>query len=146
METLEIRHVRKLLILPVTSITIIIIASIAYIFLSEKFKNNNTVKLISIAGIVLPVYFLYNSWQLIIKNKPALVFHKQAIEINRRKGYVIFNWTEINYWKIEKIEDEGSFLFIENGEQKEKVSLNWLEKPPEEIETLMQLYIKSRAR
>jgi hypothetical protein len=140
METLEIKYVRKLLIPLVTVMTIIIISSAAYTLFWEHFKNNNTGKYLSLAATAFAAYILYGSWRLILANKPALVFHENFLEISRGKNPLIFNWSEIAYWKIEKIDDNGNFLFIEKADQKEKISLNWLEKPPEEIEKLMRIY------
>lgn len=140
MESLEIRYIRKLLIPLVTLMTIIIISSAAYTLFWEHFKNNNTGKYLSLAGTAFAAYILFGSWRLILANKPALVFHEHFPEVSRKKSPLIIKWSEITYWKIEKVEDNGHFLFIETPYQKEKVSLNWLEKPPNEIETLMRNY------
>lgn len=73
MQTVEIRHSRKLLIPILVLTTLIIVASLACIFLSDKYKNDNIGKAISIGGIILAIYFLFSSWQLIFKKKPALI-------------------------------------------------------------------------
>lgn len=53
---------------------------------------------------------------------------------------MIFFWSDIIFWRIEKVDDNGHCLTLETSKCKEKISLNWLEKPPQEIERLIRLY------
>ncbi|MBX3256198.1 MAG: hypothetical protein KF862_18820 [Chitinophagaceae bacterium] len=121
----------------------ILIGTTAYIFLSDEYKNNNTAKMVNIAGFALFAYFLFGSWRTLLNKDPVLVFTDNEFIIYKKGKPFSFSWREITNWKIEKPEDNGGYsLTIETGTHKENISLNWLEKPPQEIERLMNVYSK----
>lgn len=141
--TIEIRYIRKFLVPFLIFATIFLIIINIYVFFSDEYENNNTAKIMNTAGFVLGVYLLFGSWRTVLNKKPVLVFTDTELKIFRKNIPTCLLWNKITSWKIEKLEDSrGYMLSIETDKCKEKISLNWLDKPPQEIEKLMAKYIK----
>lgn len=73
-----------------------------------------------------------------------MIFSKSEIEINEKGKPVSFLWLQIIDWKIEKDQESNThYLTIQTVDQKKKINISWLDKTPEEIEELLQMYKKS---
>lgn len=146
MQTIEVRYVKKLLLPLLLFATIFVLGiNIYLLFFSAEYKDNKMVQIIQLAGFILFVYFLFGTWKKILSKKPILVFTDKELKFQENKDFVCISWNEITYWRVEKAEsDSGYQLLIETATRKKKTSLNWLNKPPQEIERLMKIYSKSQ--
>jgi len=143
METIEIRQNKKTLIPMLVILTIALFGIIYYIFLSRKFNNNNTIKLLYVFLSASLIYAIYVPTRKFIKNEPVLKFSKTELEINEKGKLVSLLWLQVIDWRIEKETDGGThYLIIETADRTHKLNISWLDKKPSEIEGLLQLYKK----
>lgn len=143
METVEIRQNKKTLIPMLVVLALALFGMSYYIFLSGKFDNNNTMKLVYVFLTALLIYAIYIPARKFIKNEPVLKFNTTEIEINEKGKPTLLLWLQVVDWKIEKDEDGGTqYLIIETTDRKHKINVSWLDKRPSEIEELLQTFKK----
>lgn len=116
-----------------------IIAFSVYFLSSKKFVANTTLKLLSIAMIVIFVYSFYRFFKKINTDEPVMVLTGRAIELSSKNGPVIIPWDDIESFDIETDDGNQSLVLITKT-GKEKVRLNWLTKSPKQIEELINEY------
>lgn len=141
MESIEIRQNKKTLIPMLAVLVLALFGMTYYIFLSGRFDNNGTMKLLYVFLTASLIYTIYIPTRKFIKNEPVLKFSNAGLEINEKGKPVSLLWAQVIDWSIEKEEDGGAhYLLIETGENNRKINISWLDKRPQEIEGLMQAY------
>ena len=139
MKTVEIRYIRKALIIITILLTALFFAINYFVFFSGKDENSGYVKLIEIAGMPVLAYTIYVLIKRIRNNKPVLVLTEHFLEIDQKGKPIILSWIEIKSFVI-KNNDDGYHLILTTSQDEKKVQLNWLEKSPAQIESLMNTY------
>ena len=141
MEPVEIRQNKKTLIPMLVVLAVALFGMTWYVFLSGRFDNNSTMKLLYVFLTASLIYTLYIPTRKFIKNEPVLKFSHTGLEVNERGRPVSLLWSQVTGWRMEKEEDGGThYLIIDTTEKSRKVNLSWLDKRPVEIEALMQAY------
>lgn len=114
-----------------------------YIYFSGKFDHNNIMKILYLVLNVSVAYTIYVPAKKFFKNEPVLTFSKSEIEIHEKGKPESLLWLQVINWRVEKEKDGNThFLIIETADKKYKINISWLEKPPNEIEELLQTYNK----
>jgi len=143
METVEIRQNKKTLIPMLVILILALLGMTYYIFLSGKFDNNSTMKLLYVFLTASLIYAIYIPTKKLIKNEPVLKFSNTELEINEKAKSISLLWEQVIDWSIEKEEDGGThYLIIETAEGKRKINISWLDKSPSKIEEIFQTYKK----
>jgi uncharacterized membrane protein len=143
METIEIRQNKKTLIPMLIVVAVGLLGMVYYVYISGRFENNITMKMVYVFLTALLVYKIYNPTKKLIKNEPVLTLSKSEIKINDVGKPISFLWMQVVDWKIEKEKDGGTqYLIIETAEHNKKINISWLDKRPVEIEELIRTYKK----
>jgi hypothetical protein len=145
METIEIRQNKKLVIPFLAIAILIIIASTCYIFFSSQFVDRIYFKILSIVLNVFLIIGLYHNFKKAIKGEPILTFDSNGIKINDTIQPIMFPWSQIIYWSIDKDNDGPTeYLIIKSHEKSKKVNISWLDKRPKDIEEIVTNYMKNK--
>ncbi len=140
MQGVEIRYRKRTLLPALILMSIAAIVISYYIFLSGKYDGGTIWKLVYVllmAGLAATVY---RHARKIYSNEPVLIFSTTEFTINEPGVKVSLLWPQILFWKIEK-EDNTSYLYVDTADEKRKVNISWLDKTPEEIESLMSDFL-----
>jgi hypothetical protein len=117
-------------------ITLLLGGGIFYSFYTQALDRSIAVP-ISIAVFIVFGRSLLPTFRRLLNNSIILSLDFISITINDRHKPVTIDWADVTEWKIEK--DNNNYLLIVNTPNlKKKVDLQWLEKTPPEIETLIK--------
>lgn len=141
MQPIEIR-INKWKWIPMITFLLTGLTVMFYItFFSGKFDDNTLLKVVTVGLIAWLGYWLYFPVRQMINNEPVLILNKSEITINRKGKPVVYLWSQIQGWHLEKDkENSNRYLILETTEGKKSVSITWLEKSPAEIEELIGEY------
>ncbi|KYP13541.1 hypothetical protein [Flavihumibacter sp. CACIAM 22H1] len=141
MNSIEIRNNRKLVISLLIVLAISSFGMTYYIFFSASSNTNIVIKLIYFILNAFLIKTIYGQANVVIKDKPVLIFSKSEIEIYQNGKYVSFLWSLVVNCKVEKEADGVThYLTIETAGEKIVINISWLEKSPVEIEKLLNMY------
>jgi hypothetical protein len=144
METVEIRQNKKILIPMLVILSLALVGTFYYIFLSGKFDHGNIIKLIYVLLTASLGYAIYVPTRKFIKNEPVLKLSKSEIELNEKGKPVSFLWIQVIGWKIEKDTDSSThYLVVQTTDTKKKINISWLDRKPAEIEELLIAFSKA---
>jgi hypothetical protein len=141
MEIVEIKMLKKPMMIIIAVMILAMIATVYFIFFSGKIEDGSYLKYIYIPLTATFVYQMYHAIKKLQSNEPILRFTKDFIEINDKNKPVTYSWFQIKNWKIET-DDSTPYLILETNEGTKKVGLVLLEKNPTQIEALMKEYKK----
>lgn len=142
METLEIRQNKKTLIPMICLLTAALFGMTYYIYFSGKFDNNSNMKILYIFLTGSLLYAIYIPVRKLIKDEPVLTFSKNSLLVSEKFKPILFIWTDITSWNIEK-DESTHYLNIKTANKNKRINISWLEKQPEEIEELINKYEKT---
>lgn len=87
------------------------------------------------------MYTFYSKFIKIIKNEPVLIFTNEFIELIENSKSTVFTWKEIKSAIIEN-DDSNFYLKITTEKMTKKISINFLDKSPEQIKLFIQNFKK----
>lgn len=143
METIEIRQNKKKLIPMFVMLAAALTGMTYYIYFSGTFEVENTITILYILCTALLIYTIYIPTKKLFKNEPVLTFSKYELEINDKGKPVSLLWQQVMDWRIEKESDgDTRYLIVVTTDRERKINISWLDKKPDEIEELLQIYRK----
>ena len=141
MNKVEIKQRKKMVLSFLLVGTVIIISSGFGIFFSESFKDKTIIKISFLIGIMFFCYSIYSPVKRLIKNRPVIVFDTDSIILNENK-FVTIKKEEIQDISVRYVDETGYFLNIQTNETIHETNISWLDKTPDEIKELINMYGK----
>lgn len=90
---------------------------------------------------------IYKLTRKVLSDTPILILSKFGLVIHDRRKQESFHWVQVLDWKVEKDEDGPTYyLKLQTTESNRKINISWLDKRPEEIESLLQVFTSSQHR
>lgn len=139
---IEIRHRKSSFYFTMIFFPVLVIAFGYYVFFSGSSQVTSNTKLIFYVSLTYSIYQVYTALKNYKANRPVLIISDFSIELFGDYKSNLFLWQDINRWKID-YEDGGRKLFIETHNIKTSVSLEYLDKTPEEIQSILSRFLKS---
>ena len=144
MQTIEIRPNKKLLIAFIGLIALVMVGMIIYIFTSNKYADNNLMKLLYVGLNAYLIFSLYKLAKRLKGNRAALTITREAIIIDDYGSEQSYKWRDIQDVSI-STDDSTSYLTLKTLAGEKKVSISWLDKSPTKIKELIDVYKGSAA-
>lgn len=137
METIEIRHNKKILKMIIGSQIIILLGFIYYYFNASIDTSDTIMKFAYAILPIMTIYSLYDNYKKLINNESIIKLSDSFIELNQNNSSITLTWKQIIQWKIE--DDESTYyLILETHNTQERICISGLDKSREEIESLVK--------
>jgi hypothetical protein len=138
METVEIRYIRKFVGIFTALILIAVIGGNVALFLSGQLKTWWAFALqFGVSGY--SIFRVAQFWYHNRKNHATMTISKDHFSFNDRGELRIYHWRDISQVSISQY-DGGSELRFKALGKTEKIDLNWLDKNPQMIKSLIDQY------